>query len=134
MAAFLPADAGGAVTWLSNPVSWARLQTTGVACLSRRSTGMQQREGATLTKEISSASSGPAESAQNFKGTEVVVETDSEGSHMGYPICDGPAVMRLMLTRPYNSQGQIVEIPLSEIDSVKKVELRPIGETPPIAE
>lgn len=49
----------------------------------------------------------------------VVVETQKGASYVGHVVSDGPRVMRLMLTRPYNRQGRIVEVPIDDIKSVE---------------
>ena len=62
---------------------------------------------------------------------EVKVTTgNQEAEHVGYPICEGPGVMRLLLTWPYSSEGQIVEIERERITSISDVEPRTLGEPP----
>jgi hypothetical protein len=39
-------------------------------------------------------------------------------TYVGLTVCRGPGRHRLLLTRPYNEAGRIVEIPISTIESV----------------
>lgn len=66
----------------------------------------------------SSAESAEESSAPYYNGESelVVVETKPGASYVGRVISDGPGVLRLMMTRPFNSQGRIVEIPLEEVE------------------
>lgn len=50
------------------------------------------------------------------------LEGDSKEVYVGITVCQGPGRHRLLLTRPYNQAGQIVEIPRSAIESIKPVE------------
>jgi hypothetical protein len=47
----------------------------------------------------------------------VVVATNAGVSYVGKIVSDGPGVLRLMLTRPFDKQARIVEIPLEEVRS-----------------
>ncbi|MFZ0013081.1 MAG: hypothetical protein WAL25_03095 [Acidimicrobiia bacterium] len=50
----------------------------------------------------------------------IVVETEDGGTrtHVGITVCDGPGQHRLLLTKPYNEAGRVVEIPLETIKSI----------------
>lgn len=64
---------------------------------------------------------------------ESMVTTEEDGTsqvHVGITICEGPGRYRMVLTRPFNDQGQIVEIPVDEIASIETVESTPLGEEP----
>lgn len=67
---------------------------------------------------------------------ESMVTTEDKGSsrvHIGITICQGPGRYRMVLTRPYNEQGQIVEIPVDEIESIETIEPAPLGTEPRLA-
>jgi hypothetical protein len=64
---------------------------------------------------------GGGEDPAPAKVDEIVVKTAPGASHVGHPVCEGPGVMRLLVTQPYNSQGRIVEIPVPDIESVSKL-------------
>ncbi len=51
-------------------------------------------------------------------------------THVGLEICKGPGVMRLLLTRPYRSAGQTVDIPVEQVEAVALVASAPLGEPP----
>lgn len=51
-------------------------------------------------------------------------------TYVGEGVCTGPGVFRLVLTWPYDRGGRIVEIPLTEVESVVPVEPRALGDEP----
>ncbi|HEX6219465.1 MAG TPA: hypothetical protein VF115_00075 [Acidimicrobiia bacterium] len=56
---------------------------------------------------------------------EAVVETTEDGKtrvHIGITVCEGPGQHRLLLTKPYNQAGQVIEIPHSQINEVKPLD------------
>lgn len=63
---------------------------------------------------------------------EVQVEaSDDEGNrreYVGIEICRGPGVMRVLLTRPFGSAGETVDLPLDRVRSVAEVESGVLGE------
>lgn len=61
----------------------------------------------------------------------VTTKGDSSATYVGLEISGGPAVKRLLLSWPYDRAGEIVEIPLDEVESVTEVEPHPMG-TPPV--
>lgn len=64
---------------------------------------------------------------------EAIVKTrDDEGSHtlVGITICQGPGRFRMVLTRPYEKAGRIVEIPRQQVESVEPVAPSRLGEIP----
>ncbi len=64
---------------------------------------------------------------------ESMVTSEEDGIsqvHVGITICEGPGRYRMVLTRPFSDQGQIVEIPVDEIESVETVESTPLGKEP----
>jgi hypothetical protein len=50
----------------------------------------------------------------------VVVENEDgeTRTHVGITVCNGPGQHRLLLTKPYNEAGRVVEIPIENIRSV----------------
>lgn len=61
----------------------------------------------------------------------VVRISRSDGtSHVGITVSQGPATYRLLLTRPYLDEGQIVEIPLEEIESIEQAREGPLDQPP----
>lgn len=64
---------------------------------------------------------------------ESMVTTEEDGTsqvHVGITICEGPGRYRMVLTRPFSAQGQIIEIPVEEIESIETVEATPLGQEP----
>ena len=64
---------------------------------------------------------------------EAMVTAESDGitrTFVGLTICEGPAIRRLVLTRPYHEAGRIVEIPNQKISSIEAVEHTTLGEEP----
>jgi hypothetical protein len=64
---------------------------------------------------------------------EAVVETLEEGQrrvHTGITVCEGPGTYRLVLTRPYHEAGRVVEIPRSEIRSIREISPGALGDAP----
>lgn len=56
---------------------------------------------------------------------EAVVEVTEDGNtrvHIGITVCEGPGQHRLLLTKPYNQAGQVIEIPHSQINEVKTLD------------
>jgi hypothetical protein len=53
-------------------------------------------------------------------------------THIGLTVCEGPLTYRLMLTRPYQEEGRIIEIPIESIESISDVGWGPLGEAPEI--
>jgi hypothetical protein len=51
---------------------------------------------------------------------------------VGIPVCTGPASYRLLVTWPERNEGQIVEIPRDEIESISEADIRPRGRPPRI--
>lgn len=76
---------------------------------------MEQKQTGENSAEPTGSSAAP-----EFNGQDqlVVVKAQSGNSHVGHVISDGPGVMRLMVTRPFNNQGRIVELPLEDVKSV----------------
>jgi hypothetical protein len=54
-------------------------------------------------------------------------------TRVGIPVCTGPASYRLLVTWPERNEGQIVEIPADQIESISPAESRPRGRRPRIA-
>ncbi|CAN5865976.1 hypothetical protein BH23ACT4_BH23ACT4_10010 [soil metagenome] len=68
-----------------------------------------------------------------MSGNEKVLQIKSGGrtqTRVGIPVCTGPASYRLLVTWPERNEGQIVEIPREEIESISEVEPRPRGRQP----
>lgn len=66
---------------------------------------------------------------------EQAVEVRGEGGpklKVGIQIADGPETYRLMLTRPLDKEGFIVEIPLETIEDIYEIEPGPRGAPPEI--
>lgn len=64
---------------------------------------------------------------------EAMVRTREDGkseTHVGITICEGPRNFRMVLTRPYQQAGRIIEIPREVITSVEPVAPASLGETP----
>lgn len=53
-----------------------------------------------------------------------VTTDDGDGtrSYVGITVCDGPGQHRLILTRPYQDAGQVVEIPTADIEAVEPLD------------
>jgi hypothetical protein len=53
-----------------------------------------------------------------------VTTDDGDGarSYIGITVCDGPGQHRLILTRPYQDAGHVVEIPTADIEAVEPFE------------
>jgi hypothetical protein len=67
---------------------------------------------------------------------ERAIEVNDDGvakTLVGLTVCEGPATYRLLLTRPHQQEGQIVEIPYDAIESIHNVEPGPRGDPPEIA-
>ncbi len=69
------------------------------------------------TDAFSEPNSDSKEPQYNGEKKLVVVATKAGVSYVGKVVSDGPGALRLMLTRPFNKQARIVEIPLEEIRS-----------------
>lgn len=55
----------------------------------------------------------------------------SDGTcHVGITVSKGPGTYRLLLTRPYCDEGQVIEIPLEEIVEVDQAREGPLEEPP----
>jgi hypothetical protein len=66
-----------------------------------------------------------------MKEVQVHTKNGSVASYVGLEICEGPGVMRLLLTWPYERSAEIVEIPVEKIQSVTEIEQpHPLGATP----
>ena len=65
-----------------------------------------------------------------MKEVRVSTNNGSDDSYVGLEICDGPGVMRLLITWPYERSAQVVEIPVDSIESVREVEPHPLGAKP----
>lgn len=67
---------------------------------------------------------------------EQVVELGGEDRPklIGIQIASGPETYRLMLTRPLDKEGRIVEIPCEDIASIREVEPGPRGVPPEIVD
>ena len=65
-------------------------------------------------------------------GSEVKVTTKDEEpqTFVGLEISGGPGVTRLLLTWPYERAAEIVEIPVTNIQSVIEVGPHPMGAKP----
>jgi len=61
-----------------------------------------------------------------------VKDGDEVKTHIGLTVCEGPVTYRLMLTRPYQEEGRIIEIPHESIESISDVTWGPLGEAPEI--
>lgn len=62
---------------------------------------------------------------------ETIVKSEDDGeqrTYVGVAVCNGPRQLRLVLTRPYNEAGQIVEIPKDKVESVTRAPMTPLGE------
>lgn len=55
---------------------------------------------------------------------------DDESVHVGIPVSRGPGTYRLMVTWPYQDEGHIVEIPVSDIASVEAAREGPLKDPP----
>jgi len=53
---------------------------------------------------------------------------------VGIQIANGPETYRLMLTRPLDKEGRIVEIPLEAIEDIHEIEPGPRGAPPQIVD
>lgn len=68
---------------------------------------------------------------------EHAIEVREEGGRklkVGIQIADGPKTYRLMLTRPLDKEGRIVEIPLEAIEGIHEIEPGPRGAPPEIVD
>lgn len=68
-----------------------------------------------------------------MSGNEQVIELKRDGrtlTRVGIPVCTGPASYRLLVTWPERNEGQIIEIPREEIESISEAESRPRGRQP----
>ncbi|MGA7270242.1 MAG: hypothetical protein WB239_04145 [Acidimicrobiia bacterium] len=55
----------------------------------------------------------------------------SDGTyHVGITVSKGPGTYRLLLTRPYIDEGQVIEIPLEEITEVEEAREGPLDRPP----
>jgi hypothetical protein len=66
---------------------------------------------------------------------EQVIQLKRDGKteiRVGIPVCTGPASYRLLVTWPERNEGQIVEIPRDEIESISEADTRPRGRPPRI--
>lgn len=64
---------------------------------------------------------------------EAIVKSEGDGenrTHVGVAVCRGPGQFRLVLTRPYQKAGRVVEIPLHTIQSVEPARLATLGDDP----
>lgn len=50
--------------------------------------------------------------------------------HVGITVSKGPGTYRLLLTRPYSDEGQVIEIPLEEIETVDQAREGPPDRPP----
>ena len=57
----------------------------------------------------------------------VVRDGDRTKTYIGLEVSRGPGMMHLILTRPYSSAGQTIDIPLDEVVSVDRLESTPQG-------
>ena len=64
----------------------------------------------------------------------MVKTRDAGKTHIGITICEGPGRFRMVLTRPYHEAGQIIEIPLDDIESIEVVAPGALGEAPALAD
>ncbi len=51
-------------------------------------------------------------------------------SQVGITVSKGPGTSRLLLTRPYSDEGQVIEIPLEEIETVDQAREGPLDRPP----
>lgn len=59
-----------------------------------------------------------------------LVTRDGQRDYVGSPICEGPGIYRLMLTWPFKAEGQIVEVPLEDIEEIVEVTVGELGKPP----
>lgn len=62
---------------------------------------------------------------------ETKVTSEGDGTtrtYVGIKVSDGPGRLRLLITRPYNDAGHVVEIPRESIKSIDTVPSRKFGD------